>query len=341
MLDGLLHRVWTHFWTFDWAVILITWVTALAAAGFTYVVQTEGGPKTWRGFARFCIPPEMLRHPSIRLDIFFNMVMHFIRMPAGIMLSNLVFAELSYAALTALFGAHAQLAEPWWIWVAIMAVGVLIQDFMTFYAHVLQHRIGVFWELHKVHHSVEFLIPLSNRRFHPIQAIMDNWFTMVPLGLFLGIISYVLSLPVHDYSIIGLDALFVMNMLSFYHLRHSHVPMRYGWLERHLISPAQHQLHHSREERHWDKNFGFCFSWWDRMWGTVVYSDPHETFRLGLPDGDQVQYDSVLKLFITPVRNLSLMGWGGARRLLTRPQQAPVPVPVPEAAALPPVQDAA
>jgi len=329
MGDDLFHRVWDHFWTYDSAIILITWVTALAAAGYTYVWQIEGGPKSWRGFARFCVPPEMLRHRSCRLDIFFNIVMHFLRFPAFVMLSNIAVAEFTYAALTAMFGAHAQTGESLWLWVAVMAAAVVIQDFMTFYAHVLQHKVGVFWELHKVHHSVEFLIPLSNRRFHPLQAIMDNWCEMLPLGLFLGTTAYALSLPVHAYSIIGLDALFVMNMLSFYHLRHSHVPMRYGWLERHLISPAMHQLHHSREERHWDKNFGSCFSWWDRIWGTIVYTDPQERFALGLPGGCQYDYDSVPKLFFTPLRNLGRMAW---RRFVPAQVAAEVPTRMRDAA---------
>ena len=336
MWAGLLHRVWAHFWSFDAAVALCTWVTALAAAGFTYVAQSGPGARTWRGFRDFCLPATLLRHPSCRRDVMFIAASHFIRLPAGVMVSNLVAAELSYAGLSALLGAQPRHAEPLWLWFAILATGVVLQDAMTFVAHVLQHRMGVFWELHKVHHSAEFLIPLSNRRFHPLQAIMDDWFTMLPLGLFLGVTSYMFALPVHDNSIIGLDALFVMNMLSFYHLRHSHVQMRYGWLERHLISPAQHQLHHSCEERHWDKNFGFCFAWWDRIYGTLIYSTPGEQFALGLPIGEQQDYDSVLKLFLTPLWNLGHMAWRGVRRL---PQEVGAEPAV--SAAMPSVQDAA
>lgn len=316
MWAGLLHRVWVHFWSFDAAVMYCTWISALTGAAITYVVQAEDSPKSLRGFLRFCFPAVILRHPSCRLDAAFVTIMHFIRMPAGIMLSNLAVAELSYAALTATFGAQAQHAEPLWLWATIMAVAVVLQDLMVFIAHVLQHRWGALWELHKVHHSAEFLLPISNLRFHPLQAIMDNWSTMAPVGLLLGATSYAFALPVHDNSVIGVDALFLLNMFSFYHLRHSHVPMRYGWLERHLISPAQHQIHHSREERHWDRNFGFCFSWWDRIYGSIVYSTPGERFALGLPQDIQADYDSALKLFVVPVRNIARMAWRPARRLV-------------------------
>lgn len=318
MWAGLAHRLLTHFWSFDAAVALCTWLSAFAGAVFTYLVQIEGAAKTGRGLLTFCFPAIMLRHRSCRLDAVFVPIMFFFRMPVWLMVSNVAVAELSYDALRALFGEHAQHAEPVWLWAVILAGAVVVQDFMTFYVHVQQHRMAVLWELHKVHHSTEFLLPISNRRFHPLQAIVDNVGTMVPVGLILGVTSYVFSLPVHDNSIIGLDGLFVLNMLSFYQLRHSHVPMRYGWLERHLISPAQHQLHHSREERHWDRNFGLCFSWWDRWYGTLVYSQPGEQFALGLPHPDQGEFDSVFRLFVTPLRNIARLAWGAGRRLVTQ-----------------------
>lgn len=320
MWHGLLHKLQTHFWSFDAAVIVATWISAMIGAAIAYFVQSAESPKTMRGFLHFCFPSVILRHPSCRIDAVFTALMHFVSFPALVTVSNVVVAELSYAGLTATFGEHAQNAEPWWLWFGILCFCVVVQDFGTFIAHVWQHRLGWLWELHKVHHSVEFLIPISNRRFHPLQAIMDNAFTMIPVGLILGVTSYAFSLPVHDNSVIGLDALFVLNMLSFYHLRHSHVPLRYGWFERHMISPAQHQIHHSREERHWDKNFGLCFSWWDRWFGTIVYTKPQESFvggsfTLGLPRDIQADYDHAGKLIWTPVRNLGLMAARLAWRL--------------------------
>ncbi len=315
MWAGLLHKVVTHLWSYDSFIVLLTWFSAATGAAITYVVQIDEPAKSLRGFGRFMFPSVILRHPSCRLDAVFSSVMHFLHMPVFLMVSNLAVAELSYAGLAGLFGARPQNPEPFWLWIIIMAVAVVVQDFMTFWVHVQQHRRGWLWELHKVHHSTEFLLPISNRRFHPLQAIVDNFGTMVPVGLILGVTAYAFALPVHDNSVIGLDALFVLNMLSFYHLRHSHVPMRYGWFERHMISPAQHQLHHSREERHWDRNFGLCFSWWDRWLGTLVYSVPGEQFALGLPRDVQPDYDSPLKLFVVPVRNIGQMLWQAGRRI--------------------------
>jgi sterol desaturase/sphingolipid hydroxylase (fatty acid hydroxylase superfamily) len=322
MWKGFLERLDTELLSYDAAVALCAWITALAGTAITYLVQIDAPQKSLRGFLKFCFPSVILHHRSCRLDIVFVTIMRFLHMPAIVMITNVAVAELSYSLLTSLFGTKPQNPEPLWLWAIIFVTVVIVEDFATFYVHYLEHRIGVLWELHKVHHSTEFLLPLSNRRFHPLQAIIDNFGNMVATGLILGITSYVFSLPIHDNSLIGLDGLFVLNMLSFYQLRHSHVPMRYGWLERHLISPAQHQIHHSREERHWDRNFGLCLSWWDRWFGTIVYSTPGEQFALGLPKDIQDDYDSVLKLFFTPVRNIALIAWRGGRRLLLQEKSA-------------------
>lgn len=293
MWTELAERLERYFWSYGIAVVVAIWVVTTVGATYTYFVQINAQQKSFGGFLNFCFPSVILRHRSCRLDLIFSFLMRFIHIPLILMITNVAVAELCYRGLTSMFGPHRQNHEAIWLWIAILVAVVILQDFMTFYVHYLEHRVRALWELHKVHHSTEFLLPLSNRRFHPLQAIVDNFGNMAAVGLALGVTSYFFSLPIHDNSIIGLDGLFVVNILSFYHLRHSHIPMRYGWLERHLISPAQHQLHHSREERHWDKNFGLCFSWWDRWFGTIVYSTPGEKFALGLPQDIQHEYDNV------------------------------------------------
>jgi sterol desaturase/sphingolipid hydroxylase (fatty acid hydroxylase superfamily) len=60
-----------------------------------------------------------------------------------------------------------------------------------------------------------------------------------------------------------------------------------------------HQVHHSLEHRHWDKNMGFVFSLWDRLFGTLYVPKSDEQFRLGLPVGSG-RFDTVLDLFVDP-----------------------------------------
>ena len=104
-------------------------------------------------------------------------------------------------------------------------------------------------------------------------------------------------------------------MLSFYQLRHSHVPLRYGALEKWLLSPAQHQLHHSVEVQDWDRNYGLLTSIWDRLFSTINYARADYTYRLGLQVHEQRQYDSVWKLFTTPLVNIAGLCMSKIRRV--------------------------
>ena len=187
----------------------------------------------------------------------------------------------------------------------LVVVSILIADFFNFFCHFLEHKVKLLWELHKVHHSTLFLLPISNRRIHPIQEIFDAGSIMIGVGVWIAFASYVFHLPIQENLIVGIDAYFVANLLSFYHLRHSHIPMSYGWLERYVMSPAQHQLHHSVEVRHWDHNFGLLLSCWDRMAGTFLYSEVQGGFRLGLPAADQPQFQSLLDLYVAPLINIA------------------------------------
>ena len=101
------------------------------------------------------------------------------------------------------------------------------------------------------------------------------------------------------------------------------------------MSPAQHQLHHSREEEHWDCNFGQLLSVWDSIFGTLQHSKPYGTFRLGLPEAEAVGYDTLVGLYLTPVLNNVRRVWPNAP-LLGRRVRAIEPAgsgtPVPEGA---------
>jgi sterol desaturase/sphingolipid hydroxylase (fatty acid hydroxylase superfamily) len=63
-------------------------------------------------------------------------------------------------------------------------------------------------------------------------------------------------------------------------------------------------LHHSIDPRHYDKNFGLLFSFWDRIFGTQFVPDPEEDFRFGLIDRDVRDYQSLFGLYILPLKKM-------------------------------------
>lgn len=313
-----------HLLTAGPLLIAFTWMMALAGAAFAYLFQSGHRPRSLRGFLRFCFPAVLLRHPSCRLDLAFSLSAKLLYpfAIAPVLLGNVAVAIAVHAALTDSFGAAATRAVPAGVWVIILLVLVVLQDLVGFLVHVVMHRSAALWEVHKTHHSAGFLVPLTNRRFHPIQVVVESLCVAAVLGAVIGTSAFALGLPLADYCIAGIDAFFLINALSFHHLRHSHIQLSYGWLERYLMSPAQHQLHHSLEVEHWDRNFGLLLSCWDRMLGTLVYSQPGEQYRLGLPEAEG-SYATLAQLYVTPLRGLARIAGQSLQRRRNVPQQAP------------------
>ena len=85
-------------------------------------------------------------------------------------------------------------------------------------------------------------------------------------------------------------------------LRHSQVWLSYGkTLNRWLISPAHHQLHHSADVQHRGCNRGFELAIWDRLYGTLcVPSDAPQHIQFGLGDETDGRWRSVGKLYVWP-----------------------------------------
>ena len=67
--------------------------------------------------------------------------------------------------------------------------------------HYLCHRVPLFWEFHKVHHTANVLTPITAFRVHPV----DTWLFVNVLALTVGaaggIASYALGVVVHQYAL--------------------------------------------------------------------------------------------------------------------------------------------
>jgi sterol desaturase/sphingolipid hydroxylase (fatty acid hydroxylase superfamily) len=75
---------------------------------------------------------------------------------------------------------------------------------------------------------------------------------------------------------------FIVMLLSYY--IHSPIDVHFGPFRKVLVDNRFHRIHHSIEPRHFDKNFGICFSIWDRWFGTAYDPAPDEWPSVGLSD---------------------------------------------------------
>ncbi|MDO6746159.1 sterol desaturase family protein [Gilvimarinus sp. 1_MG-2023] len=144
----------------------------------------------------------------------------------------------------------------------------LVEDFSRFGLHRTMHKVPFLWRLHQVHHSARRLTPLTLFRVHPFEMTLYYLRGLLVFGSVSGVFVYLFGGQLSGWDILGVDALgFAFNFLGA-NLRHSHIWLSFGRLERWFISPAGHQLHHSRLSEHRNKNFGTCLALWDRLFGS-------------------------------------------------------------------------
>jgi sterol desaturase/sphingolipid hydroxylase (fatty acid hydroxylase superfamily) len=107
------------------------------------------------------------------------------------------------------------------------------------------------------------------------------------------------------FLILGLNIFdFAFNFLG-YNLRHSHIWLRWpGPLVYLFGCPAHHQIHHSRNPAHFNRNMAFLFPIWDVIFGTFCVPKLPGKLEFGLGDGTEGEYRSFLTIYTLPFKRL-------------------------------------
>ena len=176
----------------------------------------------------------------------------------------------------------------------------VLDDFSRFFLHRLMHKFPALWAFHKIHHSAQSLTPLTIFRTHPVEGLLFGLRTALVQGFLISLFIYAFGDRVDLITIFGINAaVFIFHGLGS-NLRHSHIQIRYPhWLEYILISPAQHQVHHSVAERHYDRNFGVALAVWDWMFGSLCHSEAGD-HKFGLDDNTGDGVNNLSSLYWKP-----------------------------------------
>jgi sterol desaturase/sphingolipid hydroxylase (fatty acid hydroxylase superfamily) len=177
----------------------------------------------------------------------------------------------------------------------------VFDDFSRFYVHRLMHRIPVLWAFHQVHHSAETMTPFTIFRTHPVEGLIFALRTSIVQGVVISIFLFLFGSKVDLITVFGASVGVVIFHSLGSNLRHSHIKIRYPKaIELFLISPGQHQIHHSSEKRHFDKNFGVALACWDLIFGSLSYSES-QTHKFGLTTKFGEKHN-LLHLYLEPFK---------------------------------------
>ena len=137
--------------------------------------------------------------------------------------------------------------------IALWITAALAWDFCYYWFHRFSHEISVLWAAHAVHHQSEDY-NLSTALRQTSTGFVFGWIFYVPL--------FVIGFP--------LEVLVTVNAVNLIYQFwvHTQIVRRMGALDRILVTPSNHRVHHAQNPIYIDKNYGGMLILWDRLFGT-------------------------------------------------------------------------
>lgn len=299
--------------------------TYIAAGIILYIFAAISGKEkaSPSHFLRFCFPVKHWFTHSTKVDVAIYLInkvtQRFVSLVCQFGLALIV------ALLVSRLKTYWSLAPPFHetkvtIGIALVLIFVMA-DFGEFFSHYIQHKVPFLWEFHKVHHSARFLTPLTTTRSHPVSNLLDG--TFIALFMIPPIVIAEMGFNLTTVRIMELEAIIelVATLTFLRQLQHSHFRISFGVLDKIVISPLMHHVHHSAKPEHWNKNFGSRLSIWDWCFGSAFVLPKCETldFGLGTIEDERGDYSSILTCYIRPligcVRELKISIVKGASRV--------------------------
>lgn len=161
------------------------------------------------------------------------------------------------------------------VWAELLIAMMILDFFAQYVAHYMLHRYKWMWRFHMVHHSDLKVDATTGTRHHPGDYLIREIYALFAI--------FIAGIPISYYVMYRIITVFCT------YITHANITVP-TWLDKPLsyvfITPNIHKFHHHFERPWTDSNFGNIFSFWDRMFGTLVYDDPKKVvYGLDVLDG--------------------------------------------------------
>ncbi|WP_107988989.1 sterol desaturase family protein [Breoghania corrubedonensis] len=172
-------------------------------------------------------------------------------------------------------------------------IAFVVLDFAVWFEHLVSHKLPVLWRIHRMHHADPDIDLTTALRFHPLEILISMvWKAAI-----------VVALGAPALAVLVFEA--VLNGGAMFN--HSNVRLP-GWLEAALrpvvVTPDMHRVHHSVIGCETDSNYGFNFSFWDRLCRTYVAQPQrgHEGMTIGLSSFQSAAPTGIVWSLLLPFR---------------------------------------
>lgn len=173
--------------------------------------------------------------------------------------------------------------------VTIVITLMLLDLIGAYFAHYVQHKVKILWNIHMVHHSDKHVDTTTANRHHPIESVVRFFFTLIAILI----------------SEASIEIVFLYQSFSvaFSQFNHANIGLsdRFDKLLSYVIvSPNMHKVHHHSFMPYTDSNYGNIFSIWDRLFGTYKELE-RDKIVFGIDDNYDDKND-IVKILKRPFR---------------------------------------
>ncbi|MFK7815950.1 MAG: sterol desaturase family protein [Gammaproteobacteria bacterium] len=172
-------------------------------------------------------------------------------------------------------------------------VALLILDFAIYIQHIIFHKVGFLWRLHRVHHADLDFDLTTGIRFHPVEILLSLAIKML----------VVLAIGAPYISVLVFEM--VLNATSLFNHANIRIPLMVDKVLRwFVVTPDMHRVHHSIIKEETNSNFGFNLPWWDYMFNTYQ-SQPHaghDNMEIGIESFRKLRELWLDRLLLQPFR---------------------------------------
>lgn len=170
--------------------------------------------------------------------------------------------------------------------------GFLLMDLTFYYWHRLNHEIPLLWRFHNVHHTDPDLDVTTSMRFHFVEIAYSSVFRLVQL------------------AVIGINPIlficyeFIFQASTFFQHSNIRLPIRYErLLNKIIVTPRMHGIHHSNYMDETNRNYGVIFSFWDRLHRTIKLNIPQQSITIGVPGYQEQSDNQLINLLVMPFQS--------------------------------------
>ena len=169
------------------------------------------------------------------------------------------------------------------------ALAVVLLDYTLYLWHVLTHKVPFLWNFHRIHHADLDLQASTAVRFHFAEMTISVAFRAAQI-VFIGVSPQALSMW---------QTLLFLSI--FFHHSNVRLPKESEkLLQKLIVTPRLHGIHHSIEEDEMNSNWSSGLTVWDRLHDTFRDDVAQDGITIGVKEYDAENQVAVGKMLAEP-----------------------------------------